>query len=145
MTSKWKAITNIHQSLKRFPDIYGVLPVGVSRLRCGFMSLRVRNTCDTESGVSQSPRQKRKAEEKGALTLDVDGDAGLLAIGDGLVGGLADDLLARLDVGRRQVERAHRALPPAVAEQRLRKKRQKQKVEQMLKSYRGGRCGDEII
>lgn len=66
MTSKWKAITNIHQSLKRFPDIYGVLPVGVSRLRYGFMSLPVRNThWDTESRVSQSDsRQKRKAEEK---------------------------------------------------------------------------------
>lgn len=52
MTSKWKAITNIHQSLKRFPDIYGVLPV--SRLRSDFTSLRVRNTSDTESRVSQS-------------------------------------------------------------------------------------------
>lgn len=67
MTWKWKAITNIHQSLKRFPDIYGVLPVGVSRLRYGFMSLRVRNTSDTGSGVSQSefflPRETSTKEE----------------------------------------------------------------------------------
>lgn len=76
MTWKWEAITNIHQSLKRIPDIHGVLPVGVSRLRYGFVSRRVRNTSDTESGVSQSevfffsflerPRQKRKVEEKGS-------------------------------------------------------------------------------
>ena len=53
------------------------------------------------------------------LTLDVDGDTGLLAVGDGLVGGLADDLLARLHVGGGQVQGAHRALPPAVPQQRL--------------------------
>lgn len=108
-----------------------------------YVSLRARKHLRRRVGRVTVPTEEKP---RGALTLDVDGDAGLLAVGDGLVGGLADDLLARLDVGWRQVERAHRALPPAVAEQRLRKKRQKQKVEQKLKSCRGGRgCGDEII
>ena len=53
------------------------------------------------------------------LTLDVDGDAGLLAVGDCLVGGLAGDLLACLHVGGGQVQGAHRALPPAIPQQRL--------------------------
>ncbi len=53
--------------------------------------------------------------ETGVLTLDVDGDAGLLAVGDCLVGGLTDDLLTCLDVGWRQVKRAHSAFPPAVS------------------------------
>lgn len=35
------------------------------------------------------------------LTLDVNRDTGLLAVGDCLVGGLTDDLLTCLDVGRR--------------------------------------------
>lgn len=43
----------------------------------------------------------RDRDGGGRLTLDVDGDAGLLAVGDRLVGGLTDDLLTRLDVGRR--------------------------------------------
>lgn len=59
------------------------------------------------------------------LTLDVDGHAGLLAVGHGLVGGLADDLLTRLDVGGREVERAHRALPPAIAQERLKETERK--------------------
>lgn len=63
------------------------------------------------------------------LTLDVDGHAGLLAVGHGLVGGLADDLLTRLDVGGRQVERAHRALPPAVPQQRLQENEQKARLQ----------------
>lgn len=53
------------------------------------------------------------------LTLDVDCDAGLLAVGDRLVGGLADDLLTHLDVGRQQVERADGAFSPAVPQQCL--------------------------
>lgn len=60
------------------------------------------------------------------LTLDVDGHAGLLAVGHGLVGRLADDLLTRLDVGGRQVERAHRALPPAVPQERLQENRERE-------------------
>lgn len=59
------------------------------------------------------------SREIGLLTLDVNGDTGLFAIGDCLVGGLTDDLLTRLDVGRRQIERAHCAFPPAVPEQGL--------------------------
>lgn len=67
------------------------------------------------------------------LTLDVDGHAGLLAIGHGLVGGLADDLLTRLDVGGRQVERTYRALPPAVPQECLQEKEGKNKQVQIRK------------
>ena len=56
---------------------------------------------------------------RGSLTLDVNGDACLLAVRDRLVGGLADDLLSGLDVGGRQVEGAHCALPPPVSKQSL--------------------------
>lgn len=49
----------------------------------------------------KSERVMRDRDGGGRLTLDVDGDAGLLAVGDCLVGGLTDDLLTRLDVGRR--------------------------------------------
>lgn len=52
--------------------------------------------------------------KRSLLTLDVDGDAGLLAVGHGLVGGSADDLLARLDVGGGDVEGANGALSPPV-------------------------------
>lgn len=61
---------------------------------------------------------------RGLLTLDVNGDAGLLAVGDCLVGGFAGDLLTRLDVGRREVERAHGAFSPAVPQQGLQRGRQ---------------------
>lgn len=53
------------------------------------------------------------------LTLDVDGDRGFLAVGCCFVGGSAGDALAALDVGRRDVERADRALSVAVTQQRL--------------------------
>lgn len=62
--------------------------------------------------------------ESEMLTLDVDRDTGLLAVGDCLVGGLTDDLLTRLDVGRRQVERAHGALSSAIPEQGLQREEQ---------------------
>lgn len=52
--------------------------------------------------VNLKKKEKKSHSGKmrdGGLTLDVDGDAGLFAIGDCLVGGLTGDLLARLDVG----------------------------------------------
>lgn len=54
-----------------------------------------------------------------SLTLDVDGDRGLLAIGRRFVGSTAGDLLAALDVQRRDVECADRAFSSAVAQQCL--------------------------
>lgn len=54
------------------------------------------------------------------LTLDVDGDRGLFAVGRGFVGRPAGDALAALDVGRRDVEGADGALSVAVTQQRLR-------------------------
>lgn len=67
----------------------------------------------------ETKRGRDRERETGVLTLDVDGDAGLLAVGDRLVGGLTDDLLTCLDVGWRQVEGAHGALSPAVSQQGL--------------------------
>lgn len=58
--------------------------------------------------------------EKGNLTLDVNVDAGLFAIGHSFVGRSTDDLLACLDVGGRQVEGANRTLPPSITKQCLR-------------------------
>lgn len=53
------------------------------------------------------------------LTLDVDGDRGLLAVWSCFVGRSAGDALAALDVGGRDVQRADGALSVAVAQQRL--------------------------
>lgn len=58
--------------------------------------------------------------EEGKLTLDVDVDAGLFAIRHSLVRCSADDLLACLNVGCRQVEGANRTLPPSITKQCLR-------------------------
>lgn len=55
-----------------------------------------------------------------SLTLDVDGDCGLLAVGRRFVGSTAGDLLAALDVRRRDVERADCAFSSSVAQQCLR-------------------------
>lgn len=54
------------------------------------------------------------------LTLDVDGDRGLLAVRRRFVGSTAGDLLAALDVRRGDVERADRAFSSAISQQRLR-------------------------
>lgn len=64
-------------------------------------------------------RDKQRGAQVGLLTLDVDGDAGLFAVGDCLVGGLADDLLPCLDVGWWKVKSADGAFSPAVPQQRL--------------------------
>lgn len=48
-----------------------------------------------------SEEKGRRRGGSGMLTLDVDRDTGLLAVGDRLVGRLTDDLLTCLDVGRR--------------------------------------------
>lgn len=62
--------------------------------------------------------------QRAALTLDVDGDRGLLAVGRRFVGGAAGDLLSALDVGRGDVERAHRAFSSSISQQRLCKTQQ---------------------
>lgn len=54
-----------------------------------------------------------------SLTLDVDGDRGLLAVGRRFVGGTAGDPLAALYVRGGDVERAHRAFSSAISQQRL--------------------------
>lgn len=54
-----------------------------------------------------------------SLTLDVDGDCGLFAVGRRFVGGPAGDLLTALDVRGRDVERAHCAFSFAVSQQSL--------------------------
>lgn len=54
-----------------------------------------------------------------SLTLDVDSDTGLFAVGHCLVGSSADDLLARLDVGGWNVEGADRALSPSISKKSL--------------------------
>lgn len=54
-----------------------------------------------------------------SLTLDVDGDRGLFAVGRRFVGGTAGDPLAALDVRGGDVERAHRAFSSAISQQRL--------------------------
>lgn len=53
------------------------------------------------------------------LTLNVNGDGGLLPAGNGLVGGPADDCLAVLNVRRGDKQCAHDALPLAIPEYRL--------------------------
>lgn len=53
------------------------------------------------------------------LTLDVDGHCGLLAVRCCFVGCSAGDPLPTLDVGRRDVQRANRALSVTVTQQRL--------------------------
>lgn len=55
-----------------------------------------------------------------SLTLDVDGNRGLLAVGRCFVGSTAGDLLAVLDVRGRDVERADRAFSSTVTQQCLR-------------------------
>lgn len=53
------------------------------------------------------------------LTLDIDGDGGLLPAGNGFVGGTADDALAVLYVGGGDEKGAHDTLPLAVTEKCL--------------------------
>lgn len=60
----------------------------------------------------------REAQRR-TLTLNIDGDCGLLAVGRCFVGGAAGDLLSALDVGRSDVERAHRAFSSPISQQRL--------------------------
>lgn len=64
-----------------------------------------------------SDRECREASP--ILTLDVDGDRGLLPAGNGFVGGAADDVLPVLDVRRSNKKGAHDALPLAIAEESL--------------------------
>lgn len=53
------------------------------------------------------------------LTLDVDGDRGLLPAGNGFVGGAADDALPILYVGGGDEKGAHDALSLAITEKCL--------------------------
>lgn len=53
------------------------------------------------------------------LTLDINGDGGLLPTGNGFVGGTADDALPVLNVRGGDEKRAHDTLPLAVTEKRL--------------------------
>lgn len=59
------------------------------------------------------------AQARGILTLDVDGDRGLLPSGDGFVGGPAHDALPILHVSGGDEEGAHDALTLAVTKQGL--------------------------
>ena len=61
------------------------------------------------------------------LTLDIDGDTGLLAIGNGLICGTTDDLLSGLDVGGRDVQCADGALSPPISEKCLRRERERER------------------
>lgn len=61
-----------------------------------------------------------------SLTLDVDGDTGLFAVGHCLIGGSADDLLTGFDVGGGNVEGAYRALSPPVSKKSLREEKNRQ-------------------
>lgn len=56
---------------------------------------------------------------RSVLTLDVDGDRGLLPSGDGFVGGSAHDTLPVLHIAGGDEEGTHDALPLAIAKQGL--------------------------
>lgn len=58
------------------------------------------------------------------LTLDVDGDRGLLPTRNGFVSGAADDALTVLDVGGCEEKGAHDALSLAITEKRLQGEKQ---------------------
>lgn len=72
-----------------------------------------------ESCLSLKPDVSEPGDSEGTLTLDVDGDGGLLAAGRRFVGRSTGDALAALDVGCRDVQRADRALSVTVTQQRL--------------------------
>lgn len=59
------------------------------------------------------------------LTLDIDGDRGLLPAGNGFVGGAADDVLPVLNVGGGDEKGAHDAFPLAVTEKCLCEEKQR--------------------
>lgn len=120
MKAKWKPIINTHQSLKWILDVYKVLGtyacLTVSRLYMWEILYILSNACHTETfpqpyrsltkGLWQEKKVemlralKKERERSGILTLDVDCDTGLLAIGNCFVGGPADDLLTCFDDGR---------------------------------------------
>lgn len=129
MKAKRKPIINIHQSLRWIRDVYTVLVVCLSDSFMPLCVRNTQSSDKRTSKADFSPPLRLKASqytsntwtqniesertERGSgyteeretwissvLTLDVDCDTGFLAVGDCLIGGLADDLLTCLDVGR---------------------------------------------